>query len=77
MRVSGKANGIRLATINIRSWREVGLEAALRDLNQGNLYLGILQETKLKDGIHVHCGAGYVVWATVADRRYRVGIVVV
>ena len=51
-RGSGKANGIRLATINIMSGRAGGLEAVLGYLKQGNLDVGVLQDTKLTDGIH-------------------------
>ena len=42
---------IRLATLNIRSGREGCLEAALRVLIQGNVDVGVLQETKVTDGI--------------------------
>ena len=55
MRSSGK---IRLATLNIRSGRAGGLEAALRALRQGNIDVGVLKETKLTDGIHARQGEG-------------------
>ena len=50
--VKGSGN-IRLATLNIRSGRAGGLELALRALRQGNIDVGVLQETKLTDRIHV------------------------
>ena len=43
---------IRLATLNIMLGRAVGLEAALMAMQQGNVDMGVLQETKLKDRIH-------------------------
>ena len=52
---------IVLATINIRSGRAGGLEAALR-------------AKKLTDGIHERQGEGYSVWGTEAESRHRGGI---
>ena len=43
---------IRFGTNNIRNGRNVGWEAALQGISQANMDLGILQETKLKDGIY-------------------------
>ena len=48
--------GIRLATLNIRSGRAGGLEAALRVLRQGKIDVGVLQETKITDNIHERKG---------------------
>ena len=48
VRGSGK---IRLTTLNIRSGRAGGLEAYLRALQQVNVDVGVLQETKLTYGI--------------------------
>ena len=70
MRDSGKSKGIRLDAPNIKLGRAGGLEAALRELKQGNVYVGIMQETKLTDGIHVQQGAGYSVWVTSAVIRH-------
>ena len=54
---------IRITLLNISSdWMGV-LEAALRALQQGNVGLGFLQETKLTKGIHMRYIAGYTVWA--------------
>ena len=43
---------IRFSTYNIRNSRKVGLDTALRGMSQDNMDLGILQETKLTDGIY-------------------------
>ena len=55
MRGSGN---IRLATINISSGREGGLEAELWAMGQGNVDVGVLQETKLTDRIYAPQGEG-------------------
>ena len=39
---------------------------ALWDLNQGNVDVGVLEETKSTERIHVRQGAGYAVWETAA-----------
>ena len=60
---------IRFGTYNIRNGRKGGLEAALRGMSQANMDLGILQETKLTDGVYT-CGlAGYKVIATKPSRH--------
>ena len=43
---------IKFGTYNIRNGQNGGLEAALRGMEQANLYMGILQETKLTDGVY-------------------------
>ena len=68
MMSSGK---IRIDTLKIRLGKAGGLEAALQDLRQGNVDVGVLQETKLTDGIHARQGEGYYVWATEAERRHQ------
>ena len=55
---------IRFSTYNIRNGRKGGLEAALRGMSQANMDLGILQETKITDGIYNRGSAGYSVIAT-------------
>ena len=60
---SGKVP-IRFGTYNIRNGRKGGLEAALRGMFQAKLDLGILQETKLTDGIYNRRSASYSVIAT-------------
>ena len=53
------------------------MEAALRALKQGNIDVGILQEMKMKDGIHPRQGSGYTVWETAACIRHREVVAVV
>ena len=48
---------IRFGTYNILNGRNGGLEAALRGMSQANMDLGILQETKLTDGIYTRRSA--------------------
>ena len=55
-------------------WGVEGLEADLQSLKQCNVDVGVLQETKLKYGIHVRQGAGYTVLATEAERSHWVVI---
>ena len=55
---------IRFGTYNICNGRKVGLEAALWGMSQANMDMGILQETKLTDGIYTRGSAGYSVIAT-------------
>ena len=45
-----------MASLNNRSGRVGWLEAALRALQKGNVDVGFLQETKLKQGIHTRHG---------------------
>ena len=73
MSTSGKVP-IRFGTYNIFNGRKGGLEAALRGMSQANMDLGILQETKLTDGIYTCGSAGYSVIATYAPSRHRGGV---
>ena len=50
---------IRFGTYIIRNGQKGGLEAALRGMYQANMDLGILQETKLTDGVYTRGLAGY------------------
>ena len=43
---------IKFGTYNIRNGRSGGLKAALRAMEQGNMDIGFLQETKLTDGVY-------------------------
>ena len=72
---SGKAP-IGFGTYNIRNGRNGGLEAALRGMSRSNMDLGILQETKLTDGIYTRGSAGYSVVATDDPIRHHGGIVI-
>ena len=72
---SGKVP-IRFGTYNICNICNGGLEAALRGMSQANMDLGILQETKLTDGIYTHGSAGYSVFTTDASRLHRSGVAI-
>ena len=65
---------IRFGTYNIRNGQKGGLEAAFRGMSQANMDLGILQETKLTDGVYTRGSAGYKVIATDAPSRHRGGV---
>ena len=69
--VRGSGN-IRSATLHIRSRGEGGLEVALRSLRQVNVDMGILQETKLMDGINTGQVEEYFIWGTKVESRHRV-----
>ena len=51
-----------------------GLKAELRGMSQANVDLGILQETKLTDGVYTRGSAGYNVIATDVPSRHRGGV---
>ena len=67
---------IRFGTYNIRNGRTGGLEAALRGMSQANMDLGILQETKLTDGVYTRGSAGYNVIATDTPSQHRGGVAI-
>ena len=67
---------IRFGTYNIRNGRKGGLEAALQGMSQANMDLGILQETKLTDGIYIRGSAGYRIIATDAPSQHRGGVAI-
>ena len=73
--MSGKVP-IIFVTYNIRNGRNGGLEVALRGISQANMDLGILQETKLTDGIYTRGSTGYSVVATDAPSRHRGGVAI-
>ena len=50
------------------------MESALRGMGQSNVDVGVLQETKLTDGIYTRRWYGYKVVATLAPRRHRGGV---
>ena len=72
---SGKVP-IRFRTYNFRNGRNGGLEAALREMSQANMDLGILQEMKLTDGIYTRGSVGYIVVATDVPSRHYGGIAI-
>ena len=49
---------IKFGTYNIRNGRNGGLETALRGMEQANLDMGILQETKITNGVYTRASAG-------------------
>ena len=65
---------IKFGTYNIWNGRNGGLEAALRGMEQANMGLGVMQETKITDGVYTCASAGYRVVATDAPSRHRGGI---
>ena len=66
-----------MASLNNRSGRVGWLEAALRALQKGNVDVGFLQETKLKQGINTRHGVVYAIWETEAESRHQGGVTVV
>ena len=54
-----------------------GLEADMRALRQGNVDVGVLQETKLTYRIHIRQGEGYSICVIEAEIRNQGGISVV
>ena len=65
---------IKFRTYNTRNGRNGGLEAALREMAQANIDLGVFQETKCTDGVYTRASAGYRVIATDAPIRHRGGV---
>ena len=65
---------IKFGTYNIRNGRNGVFEAALRGMEQANMDLGVMQETKISDGVYTRASAGYRVVATDAPSRHRGGI---
>ena len=50
------------------------MESALRGMSQANMDLGILQETKIINGVYTRGSASYKVIATDAPSRHRGGV---
>ena len=48
---------IEFSTYNIRNGRNVGLEAALRGMDQANMDLGVKQGKKITDGVYTRASA--------------------
>ena len=63
-----------VASWNIRSGRNAGLESALRAMASCGVDLGILQETKLTKNIYTRSSAGYTVVATEAVSASQGGV---
>ena len=67
---------IIFGTYNICNGRNGGLEAALRGMSQANMDLGILQETKLTEGIYTRGSSGYSIIMTDARSRHCGGVAI-
>ena len=67
---------IRFSTYNIRNGRNGVLDSALMGMKQANVDLGVLQKTKVADGIHTHASADFHILADNAPSRHRGGITV-
>ncbi len=70
----GACGTITIATWNILSGRNGGLEAEGRALNAANVDIAILQETKLTGRIYTRQTAGYSVLATNAPSDLQGGV---
>ena len=68
---------VRIASIIVRSGRLGGLETVLCALHQGNIGIGVLQETKLTEGVHMRFSSGYKVCVIEAESRHQRVIVIV
>ena len=53
-----KSRGIIIVTLNIMLGMAGGVEAAMQALKEFNVDVGVLQEAKLNNEIHVGQGAG-------------------
>ena len=65
---------IRFSTYNIRNSRTGGVGVGTPGMSQANMDLGILQETKITNGVNTRGSAGYKVIATDAPSRHRGGV---
>ena len=65
---------IRFGTYNIRNRRNRVIESALRGMAQANLDLGVFQDTKVKDRLHMRELVGYHVLAADTLSRHCGGV---
>ena len=65
---------LSVATWNIRSGRNGGLESACRALDSLGVDVAVLQETKLTGGIYTRLSSGYSIVATDAPSSHQGGI---
>ena len=72
-RADGRGS-IAVASYNIRSGRNGGLESALRAMEAMDVDLGVLLETKLTGGIYTRSSSGYSVVASDAASAHQGGI---
>ena len=68
------SGAFKLATWNIRSGRNGGLESALRALDALEVDIALLTETKLTKGIYTRWSSSYSVIATDAKSAYQGGV---
>ena len=68
------SGSVALASFNIRSGRNGGLEAALRAMDQLGVDIGFLMETKLTGGIYTQHSSGYDVLASNATSSSSGGV---
>ena len=76
-RTPSRADGsgsIAVATYNIHTCRNVGLESTLRVMDGIGADLGILMKTKVTDGIYTRKLSGYSVVASNAPSAHHGGI---
>jgi hypothetical protein len=63
-----------VASYNIQSGRNGGLESAIRVMKQMGVDCGVLLETKLTKGVYTHWSSGYNVQSTHAPSKWQGGI---
>ena len=66
----GEKTPIWFGSYNIKNGRNGGPESEIRGVSQDNLGLGILQETKITDGIYIQGLEGYSFVATDAQSQH-------
>jgi hypothetical protein len=70
----GDSGSVALASFNIQSGRNGGLEGALRAMDRLEVDIGFLVETKLTDGIYTRFLSGYKVVTSTAPSARQGGI---
>jgi hypothetical protein len=63
-----------VASYNIQSGCNGGLESALQAMKQMGVDCGVLLETKLTEGVYMHWSSGYNVQSTHAPSKWQGGI---
>lgn len=76
-KTEGKQRRIKVATYNIKNGRNGRVESVLRALDQMNLDLALITETKLTDDKYTKLSSGYLVFATTAASPHQGGIALV
>ena len=65
---------VRFGTYNIRNGKNGRFESVLQGMYQRNIDLGVFQDIKVTDGLHIHTLAVYSVFATDAPSQNSGGI---